>query len=228
MAFALHICITFATNASKLAAITKLQCIGGFLCSLHALFSIYKFAPVTPNPLFLVSGGNPVLGYLLGGALVGPYATGLISDVHSIKHLAEMGVVLLLFNIGGSRAPFLTKAIPNPQSKIVSCLLVACWFRHPFLELSCVDDAWRTMAYVSLRLPHLACIHLACIEAPMYTPLHRISRPNALCYIHTLSFHTHGFHTRMQAWSSPWIDCSPWPSKSLAWAQRKSSYPCWV
>lgn len=41
-----------------------------------------------------------MLGYLLGGALVGPYATGLISDVHSIKHLAEMGVVLLLFNIG--------------------------------------------------------------------------------------------------------------------------------
>ena len=42
-----------------------------------------------------------MLGYLLGGAIIGPYALGLISDVHSIKHLAEIGVVLLLFNIGG-------------------------------------------------------------------------------------------------------------------------------
>ena len=41
-----------------------------------------------------------MLGYLLGGALVGPYALGIIQDVHSIKHLAEMGVVFLLFNIG--------------------------------------------------------------------------------------------------------------------------------
>jgi Kef-type K+ transport system membrane component KefB len=41
-----------------------------------------------------------VLGYLLGGALVGPYALGIIQDVESIKHLAELGVVFLLFNIG--------------------------------------------------------------------------------------------------------------------------------
>jgi Kef-type K+ transport system membrane component KefB len=41
-----------------------------------------------------------VLGYLLGGALVGPYALGIVQDVNNIKHLAEMGVVFLLFNIG--------------------------------------------------------------------------------------------------------------------------------
>lgn len=43
-----------------------------------------------------------MLGYLLGGAIVGPYALSLISDVNSVKHLAEIGVVLLLFNIGGA------------------------------------------------------------------------------------------------------------------------------
>lgn len=54
------------------------------------------FPPITlPHP-----GGNAVLGYLLGGAIVGPYALGLVSDVESVKHLAEIGVVLLLFNIG--------------------------------------------------------------------------------------------------------------------------------
>ena len=60
-------------------------------------------AMTPPLPLFPLpppSGGNPVLGYLLGGILVGPHALGIIQDVESIKHLAELGVVFLLFNIG--------------------------------------------------------------------------------------------------------------------------------
>ena len=53
-----------------------------------------------PLVISKVPGGNAVLGYLLGGALIGPYSLGIIQDVTSIKHLAEMGVVFLLFNIG--------------------------------------------------------------------------------------------------------------------------------
>eukprot|EP00877_Chromochloris_zofingiensis_P008397 jgi/Chrzof1/3810/Cz13g09190.t1_KEA1[v5.2] len=48
----------------------------------------------------LIPGGSPVLGYLIGGALVGPHALNIISDVHQVQHLAELGVVFLLFNIG--------------------------------------------------------------------------------------------------------------------------------
>ncbi|KAF5830173.1 Sodium/hydrogen exchanger family-domain-containing protein [Dunaliella salina] len=61
-----------------------------------------KFSSIICVPLVvkLVPGGNPVLGYLLGGAIVGPHALGLIQDVQSVKHLAELGVVFLLFNIG--------------------------------------------------------------------------------------------------------------------------------
>ena len=47
-----------------------------------------------------IPGGSPVLGFLAGGALIGPYALGIIQDVESIRHLAELGVVFLLFNIG--------------------------------------------------------------------------------------------------------------------------------
>lgn len=36
----------------------------------------------------------------IGGALVGPHALNIISDVHAVQHLAELGVVFLLFNIG--------------------------------------------------------------------------------------------------------------------------------
>ena len=35
-----------------------------------------------------------------GGALIGPHALGIIKDVEAVRHLAELGVVFLLFNIG--------------------------------------------------------------------------------------------------------------------------------
>ena len=41
-----------------------------------------------------------VMGYLIAGVLIGPYGLKLISDVVSVKELAELGVVLLLFVIG--------------------------------------------------------------------------------------------------------------------------------
>lgn len=45
-------------------------------------------------------GGSAVLGFLAGGALIGPHALGIIQDVEGVRHLAELGVVFLLFNIG--------------------------------------------------------------------------------------------------------------------------------
>ena len=45
-------------------------------------------------------GLGAVLGFLAGGALIGPQGLGLISDVDKILHFAEFGVVLLLFVIG--------------------------------------------------------------------------------------------------------------------------------
>lgn len=40
------------------------------------------------------------IGYLLIGILVGPHALGLLEDVELIRHLAEFGVVFLMFTIG--------------------------------------------------------------------------------------------------------------------------------
>jgi CPA2 family monovalent cation:H+ antiporter-2 len=42
----------------------------------------------------------PILGYLLVGALVGPHALNLVSDVADVQHLAEFGIVFLMFSIG--------------------------------------------------------------------------------------------------------------------------------
>lgn len=42
----------------------------------------------------------PLLGYLIAGALVGPYAFGLLESKEEMRYIAEFGVVFLLFNIG--------------------------------------------------------------------------------------------------------------------------------
>lgn len=42
----------------------------------------------------------PMLGYLLAGVLIGPHALGWIQDNDETRHLAEFGVVFLMFSIG--------------------------------------------------------------------------------------------------------------------------------
>src|SRR3990167_4678811 len=41
-----------------------------------------------------------VLGYIVVGAFIGPHALGLISDIHYINEIAQLGIVFLLFTIG--------------------------------------------------------------------------------------------------------------------------------
>jgi len=41
-----------------------------------------------------------VLGYLVVGLLVGPFTPGYVADRHQIQVLADVGVVLLLFEVG--------------------------------------------------------------------------------------------------------------------------------
>lgn len=42
----------------------------------------------------------PIVGFLLTGVLIGPYALGLVRDLDLISSTAEVGVILLLFTIG--------------------------------------------------------------------------------------------------------------------------------
>ncbi|MFC1680480.1 monovalent cation:proton antiporter-2 (CPA2) family protein [Pseudomonadota bacterium] len=51
-------------------------------------------------PLFQRLGLSAVLGFLVAGALIGPWGLGFIVAVEEIRHLAEFGVVFLLFVIG--------------------------------------------------------------------------------------------------------------------------------
>ena len=62
--------------------------------------ALFLAAAVLFVPLFKRLGLGAVLGYLAAGVCIGPWGLGLISDVESILHFSEFGVVLLLFVIG--------------------------------------------------------------------------------------------------------------------------------
>ncbi len=60
----------------------------------------FLIAAVIAVPLFVRIGLGSVLGYLVAGIIIGPWALGLITNVEDILHFSEFGVVLLLFLIG--------------------------------------------------------------------------------------------------------------------------------
>jgi len=61
---------------------------------------VFLCAAVLLVPLAQRLGLGSVLGYLIGGAILGPWALGLIHNVEMIGQVAEIGVVLMLFLIG--------------------------------------------------------------------------------------------------------------------------------
>ena len=61
---------------------------------------VYLTAAVIAVPIAKRLGLGSVLGYLIAGCVIGPWALGLISDVESIGQVSEFGVVLMLFLIG--------------------------------------------------------------------------------------------------------------------------------
>ena len=65
-----------------------------------AQVALFLAAAVVAAPLAKLLRVGNVLGYLLVGVLIGPATLGLVSDVGSVLHLAEFGVIMLLFVIG--------------------------------------------------------------------------------------------------------------------------------
>lgn len=62
---------------------------------------IYLGTAIVFVPISKKLGIGSVLGYLIGGILVGPYVLGLIGrEGHDVMHTAEFGVVMMLFVIG--------------------------------------------------------------------------------------------------------------------------------
>jgi glutathione-regulated potassium-efflux system protein KefB len=61
---------------------------------------VFLVAAVIAGPLARRFGLGVAVGYLAAGVVIGPAALGLIKDPASVLHVAEIGVVMLLFLIG--------------------------------------------------------------------------------------------------------------------------------
>lgn len=71
---------------------------------LQAVFIFLAFTCLIV-PLSKWAGLGPVIGYLIAGVLIGPFALGFISDPTTILHFSEFGVVMMLFLIGMELQP---------------------------------------------------------------------------------------------------------------------------
>ena len=75
---------------------------------------IFLAAGVIAVPIASKLGLGSVLGYLIAGALIGPSVLGLVTDIESILHFAEFGVVMMLFLIGMELQPRVLWRMRNP------------------------------------------------------------------------------------------------------------------
>lgn len=61
---------------------------------------VYLAAAVLAVPLSRALGLGSIIGYLGAGILIGPWGLGLVTDAQDMLHVAEFGVVLMLFLVG--------------------------------------------------------------------------------------------------------------------------------
>lgn len=79
--------------------------------SLLAQIAVFLAATVFAIPLFRMLRLGSVLGYLAAGIIIGPWGLRIIQDTAGVMHLAEFGVVLLLFVIGLELQPSRLRAM---------------------------------------------------------------------------------------------------------------------
>jgi CPA2 family monovalent cation:H+ antiporter-2 len=83
-------------------AAAKRRGVRGTMNDTHFLGQILIFlaAAVATVTLFRRINVPPVIGYLVAGAAIGPHGAGVIGDTATVRGLAELGVVFLMFSIG--------------------------------------------------------------------------------------------------------------------------------
>src|SRR5436190_1532763 len=75
---------------------------------------IYLLAAIVMVPVAKRLGLGSVIGYLLAGAVIGPYALKFVEGRSDVMHFAEFGVVMMLFVIGLELRPALLWQMRRP------------------------------------------------------------------------------------------------------------------
>ncbi len=115
-------------------------------------------------PLFKRLGLGSVLGYLVAGVLIGPYALKVVNDSEAMLHIAELGVTLLMFLIGLELQPARLWALRAQVfglgalqvGSITLFASVICWFLGFTLPTSALVGFAIAMSSTAYILPLLA------------------------------------------------------------------------
>src|SRR5918993_704231 len=85
--------------------------LAGVAMSLIAQIAVFLGATVLAIPLFRRLRLSSILGYLAAGVAIGPWGLRIVQDAEGVLHIAEFGVVLLLFVIGLELQPSRLRAM---------------------------------------------------------------------------------------------------------------------
>ena len=112
---------------------------------------IFLAAGVIAVPIASRLGLGSVLGYLIAGGLIGPFALKLIKDTQSVMHFAEFGVVMMLFLVGLELQPQVLWRMRKPilglgglQVTLTTLVITGC--------AMALGLAWQTAVAIGLIL----------------------------------------------------------------------------
>ena len=119
---------------------------------------IYLAAAVVAVPLSKALGLGSIIGYLAAGMAIGPWGLGLVTDVQSILHFAEFGVVLMLFLVGLELEPQRLWSMRRPifgwgSMQVGACaaiLFIAAW--AVFTWTIGTNYSWKVLLVAALGL----------------------------------------------------------------------------
>jgi glutathione-regulated potassium-efflux system ancillary protein KefC len=112
---------------------------------------VYLAAAVVAVPLSRLLGLGSVIGYLAAGVAIGPWGLGLVTDAITILHVAEFGVVLMMFLVGLELEPRRLWAMRRPIFGWGSVQLFGSAALLAGIAVACGVD-WRIALVASLGL----------------------------------------------------------------------------
>jgi glutathione-regulated potassium-efflux system ancillary protein KefC len=94
-------------------------------------------------------GLGAIVGYLLAGIAVGPWALGVIADVEELRHVSELGVAMMLFAIGLELEPERLRAMRRDVFGAGTAQMLACGAALALVSLA-AGLAWKPALLVGL------------------------------------------------------------------------------
>lgn len=113
---------------------------------------VYLAVAAIAAPLAKRAGLGSVLGYLIAGVIIGPFALGLVGDVEDVAQVGEFGVVILLFLIGLEVRPRLLWSLRTAIFGVGAAQVAVSALVFTSLGLALGLD-WRTALAVGVILP---------------------------------------------------------------------------